>query len=44
MDSLSHGAFNLFIYPSHRSVSKNHPFLLTVAHLHHLKGGEGGAF
>lgn len=31
-----------FIYPSHRSVSKNHPFLLTVAHLHHLKGGVGG--
>lgn len=37
MDLLSLRAFNLFIYPSHRSVSKNHPFVLTVACLYHLK-------
>lgn len=37
MDLLSHPAFNLFIYPSRRSVSKNHPFVLTVARLYHFK-------
>lgn len=43
MDLLSHRAFNLFIYSSRRSVCKNHPFVLTVARLYHLKRG-GGPF
>lgn len=38
MDLLSRWAFNLFIFPSQRSVSKNHPCVLTVALFYCSKG------